>query len=310
MYRLSFLYFFFILSGNQLKADLSDHFKKAENKIDEARMKNIDFIYMINLDERPGKFQITKEKFAQYGITPYRFSAVNGWRLTLDQINDIGVKYGWWLDGGKVNTYYPLDGDGTPQHEPMLKPGRTYFCHCMSRGAIGIVLSHLSILQDAYDSGYETIWVLEDDVNIVKDPHTLSDRIEELDRLVGKDGWDILFTDKDTQNKLGQYIPSTAHAWRPNFKPNDPDRFAIRTDLNETFRQVGARFGAYSMIVRRSGMEKLLDFFKNYSVFLPFDIDYTFPEKIKLITLIDDVVIPWNDAPTDNGAPNFEKELF
>jgi acetolactate synthase-1/2/3 large subunit len=35
-------------------------------------------------------------------------------------------------------------------------------------GAIGIALSHLSILQDAYDSGYETVWVMEDDVDIMQ----------------------------------------------------------------------------------------------------------------------------------------------
>ena len=32
---------------------------------------------------------------------------------------------------------------------------KTYFTLGMSRGAIGIILSHLSILQDAYDSGYK-----------------------------------------------------------------------------------------------------------------------------------------------------------
>ncbi|MFI5334690.1 MAG: hypothetical protein ACHQT8_05960 [Chlamydiales bacterium] len=32
------------------------------------------------------------------------------------------------------------------------------------------MLSHLSILQDAFDSGYETIWVMEDDIEVVRNP--------------------------------------------------------------------------------------------------------------------------------------------
>lgn len=31
------------------------------------------------------------------------------------------------------------------------------------------MLSHLSVLKDALDSGYETIWVMEDDIHIIQD---------------------------------------------------------------------------------------------------------------------------------------------
>ena len=84
-----------------------------------------------------------------------------------------------------MGTCYLLDDSG-PQHEMVQQLGRTYFCHCMSRGAIGIVLSHLSVLQDAYDSGYETIWVIEDDIQVIQDPRLLSSLIDELDATVGK----------------------------------------------------------------------------------------------------------------------------
>ena len=285
--------------------DIENYFKKPHQKTGNHQIRNIDFIYMLNLDERPEKFSITKERFIPYGIEPYRFSAVNGWKLSLETINELGIQYGPWLASGKMGTCYPIDGDGSPQHELIQKPGKTYFSHCMSRGAIGIVLSHLSILQDAYDSGYNTIWVMEDDVEILEDPHILSELIDDLDALVGKDNWDILFTDKDTRNKHGQYVPCTDYARRPNYSPNDPTRFARREEISPDFRQVGARFGAYSMIVRRSGMGKILNFFKNYQIFLPFDIDFTQPDDIHLYTVLQDIVIPWCDAPTDNGSPNY-----
>jgi GR25 family glycosyltransferase involved in LPS biosynthesis len=287
-------------------ADLEDHFKKAHGKTDVHSMRGIDFIYMINLDERPEKFAITRERFQKYDIIPYRFSAVNGWKLPLSTIDELGVRFGPWLGGGKMGTYYLVDGDGSPQHEIVRKFGKTYFSHCMSRGAIGICLSHLSVLQDALDSGYETIWVMEDDVEIVQDPHLISDLIEKLDRAVGKEGWDVLFTDRDTRNSYGQYVPCTDYAWRPNYTPPSREHFAMRYEIDENFRCVGARFGAYSMIVRRSGMEKVLDFFKNYDIFLPYDIDFTQPPGIRLYTVLDDVVIPWTEALSDNGAPGYE----
>jgi len=64
----------------------------------------------------------------------------------------------------------------------------------MSRGAIGIILSHLSVLQDAYDAGYETIWVMEDDIELLGNPHSVSDLISELEpfdrgRYAGPVGW-------------------------------------------------------------------------------------------------------------------------
>lgn len=269
-------------------------------------MGNIDFIYMINLDQRPEKFSLSCERLAPYGIYPFRFSAVNGWELSLETINDVGVRLEPWMDRGQWGTFYPQEGDGSPQHEVVNAIGKNYFCHCMSKGAIGIVLSHLSILQDAYDSGYETIWVMEDDIKIVQDPQILPFLIDRLDALVGREGWDLLFTDRDTLNNQGNPVPCTAFAWRPNFTPRNPLKFGLREDVGSDFRRIGARYGAYSMIVRRSGIKKLLDFFKNYQIFLPYDMDFTLPNNIQLYTVLQDVVTTQPGAPSDNGGPNYK----
>ena len=166
--------------------------------------------------------------------------------------------------------------------------GRNYFCHCMSRGAIGIVLSHLSILQDAYDSGYETIWVMEDDIDVLRNPHELSDLIDHLDQKVGN--WDILFTDRDTKNNNGVNVPCTGYARKPNFTPNDPQRFQRRPKVSSEFTQVGARYGSYSMLIRRSGMLKILNFIKTYKIFLPYDMEFYLPNDIKMFAVTNDVV--------------------
>ena len=82
---------------------------------------------------------------------------------------------------------------------------------------MGIVLSHLSILQAAYDAGHETIWVMEDDIEVKRDPRILSDLIDILDQVVGRDNWDILFTDRDIRDAHGNHKSCFLAGRRPGF---------------------------------------------------------------------------------------------
>ena len=59
------------------------------------------------------------------------------------------------------------------------------------------------------------------------------------------------------------------------------------------------------MIVRRSGMEKLLHFFKKYKLFLPYDMDYCMPNDIHLYSLRYDIVSTFPQAASDNGNPSY-----
>ncbi len=299
-----FMWSFVFLGFVFCEAKLEDHFKKIESKSDVHKIRNIDFIYMINLDVRPEKYQMSIEQLDPYGIYPYRFSAVNGWELSVETISDVGVKYAPEMEGGFMATSYLLDGNLEQHHELISNYGQTYFCHCLGRGAIGIALSHLSILQDAYDSGYETIWVMEDDIEIVQDPRIVSDLIDKLDQLVGRN-WDVLFTDRDFRNNEGEYVPCYKAAKRPNFDPDKPNPYLLRRKIGNDFRLIGARFGATSMIIRRSGMEKILHFFKEHNIYLPYDMDFYLPEGIKLYTVLQDVIRNKADALSDNGKQNY-----
>lgn len=294
-----------LLTGSLLFSGqpLDYYFKKVENKNCFSTVRNIDFIYMINLDQRPEKFAHCVDALAPYGITPCRFSAVNGWELSLDVINDVGVTFQKGMKGHFMGTSYDANGCF---HSEIGHYGQVYFCHCMTRGNIGIVLSHLSVLQDAWDSGYETVWVMEDDIEIIQNPHLLSDRIEQLDHLVGVKGWDILFTDRDTKDQNGSYVSCRGYAKRPNFQPADPSIFRKhRVMPGGVFRQVGARYGAYSMIVRRSGIEKILKFFKKNKIFLPYDMDFCLPPHIKCFALSSDIISTQKNALSDNGLPYY-----
>lgn len=285
-------------------ADFQDHLKGCPDKGPHHSIENVDFIYLINLDERPEKLAKCLSQLAPYGIHPYRFSAVNGWKLTLETINDIGLVWEPWMTNNQKATFYYDQTLQSNDSELACVPGRTYFCHCTARGTIGIMLSHLSVLHDAYHSGYETIWVMEDDIQVIRNPHEISALITELDRLVDKD-WDILFMDRDGKDLNGNYVPCFSYEKRPNFTPKNPDRFAKKTAVGRYFEQIGARYCPTSMIVRRSGMEKLLEFHKKYALFLPFDMDMTQPDDIKLFCVTNDIISNRAGAESDNGGPYY-----
>ncbi len=288
-----------------LFADLADHLRPISEKTGGHSIRNIDFIYMINLDQRPEKWKSSLEQLLPYEISPFRFSAVNGWELSLEVLDDVGLKYSLEMETGILGTRYPLGENFKSRDEILEEYGKTYFCHCMSRGAIGIILSHLSILQDAYDAGYETIWVMEDDIEVLRNPHTLSDLIERLDQIVGKT-WDVLFTDRDIRDSHGNSFPCYAAGRRPDFKASSSsNNFAERTVVSAEFTKIGSRWGAHSMILRRSGMRKILQFFKAHQIFFPYDMDYIFPPGIKLYAVTQDIVSNLPKAASDNGGPNY-----
>ena len=287
------------LTTGHLFAKLEDHFQKATDKGTGHQIRNIDFIYMINLDERTEKLASCLSQLQPYGIEPYRFSAVNGRKLSRKTLNDVGVRYKKGMRSDLPGVWYPLDGS-KPVYERTRVPGRTYFFD-LSPGVIGCALSHLSVLQDAYDSGYNTVWIMEDDIAVVQNPHLVSEYIDKLDQLVGSDGWDIFFTDQDTvSNETGQYVVCESYLPLPNFNPTNPSRFAEKTIINADFRKIGARYGMYSMIVRRSGMKKILDFAKRYKIFLPIDLLFYLPSDINLYTVNADIVTTQRWAPSDN----------
>jgi GR25 family glycosyltransferase involved in LPS biosynthesis len=303
-----------LLAMATLWADIDDHLKKVDHGEKEespSTLQGIDCIYVINLDQRPEKFKQTAEQLAAYGIVPLRFSAVNGWELSLEAINDVGLKFSPEMEGGFMATSYHLGGHYEPSHELIENYGQTYFCHCMARGTIGIALSHISILKDAFDRGYETIWIMEDDIDVIQDPHILSYFIDKLDALVGRNQWDILFTDKDMRRADGDYNPCYWAARRPDItmraKSND---YGARSQVGKSeFWKIGARYGAHSMIVRRRGMKKLLQHFMAHKIYLPYDLEFILPLGIKLFAVLDDVVSNLPKAISDNGGPNYLNKM-
>ncbi|HSX11026.1 MAG TPA: glycosyltransferase family 25 protein [Chlamydiales bacterium] len=306
--KLFFLSWLFVFS---VDGSVSKHLKPALGKGEGHQMPGIDFIYMINLDQRPEKFARSLEELLPFGIVPYRFSAVNGWELTVEAINEVGLKFRPGMTA-LMATSFPPGGRDLRSHAFMSQYGKAYFCHGMARGTIGCALSHISVLKDAWESGYETIWVMEDDIEVLEDPTLIPDLINRLDQLVGRENWDVLFTDQDIRTGPGEYVRASGAAKRPDMDcslaERTSEKYTIDCQISPDFRKIGARFGAHSMIIRRSGIKKLLDFALEHEIFLPYDMDNYLMPNISRYSLTSDVVSNMPHTLSDNGTPGYEGE--
>ncbi len=289
-----------LIFGTLHANNIEKYLQKCENKSDCHGIKNIDFIYLINLDRRPDRLIEAKNKLDKYNIYPYRFSAMDGSKLSFECLNDVAVKFERGMKPIMATTYVKnCDGDSLIKaiHEN-AQVGKSYFIHAFAKGGIGCTLSHISILQDALNSGYNRIWIMEDDIEFMKDPNIISERVEQLDALVGKNGWDLLYTDKEKLKEFSEEtdeaIPrevdkSCVYMHRFNFIPNDLTRAAFTKNISSEFRQVGARFGNHSIIINKPGIIKILNFFKTYHIFGPIDLEYPLTPDIRLFTVTNDI---------------------
>jgi GR25 family glycosyltransferase involved in LPS biosynthesis len=283
--------------------------KPCHNKHYENKINGIDFIYVINLDQRPEKYAYVQEQFSRYNIEPYRFSAVNGWELAENEVMALGITTPRKTKKGLMGTFYEnIPGLGLKeQHVLLAKADRPCLSHCMSRGAVGIVLSHLSVIQDAYDSGFERVWIIEDDIEILDNIKKLTNFIVESNRLM-KNKWDVLYTDIDTKTNAGTQKPVYGMAIRPDMMNRYMKRRAIvtRKFLSKNITKLGNRFGAYSYLINRSGMKKILKFFKEHHMFLPYDMELVYVPDLVQLSLRFNLVSTKINSPSDNGGPNYK----
>jgi len=136
----------------------------SEEKANVSGIEEIHQIYVLNLEVRLARWFRTKAMLNAFGIEAQRFIGING----------------WMIPRGKMKNFYKeLVENG--QHGG-LTPGQ-----------IGCLLSHLSILQHALDKKYQCVWILEDDIVVLRDPKELGDILKKLHQVDPE--WDLLFTD-------------------------------------------------------------------------------------------------------------------
>jgi len=287
------------------RAGVFNHLKPCDGKEEGIHsFGKIDCVYLINLDDRTEKLERSLKQCKDYNINPYRFSAINGQDLSLEEMQDIGFRMKRGVDAahlGKLLCNVYLGGSDWIQ-TPIRDPKQIYFGYYVAKGPIGVILSHLSILQDAYDSGYQVIWVMEDDIRICNKPELILRGINKLNQIYGLNGWDILFTDPDGVNRQGKRMPCRGVTQRPN-KPTlgykEEPREVIEEGSNIT--TISHRYGTYSMVINRSGIEKILHFYNENDVFWSYDLEMSsFMSNLKKFAFDSNVVSHLAWAESDN----------
>lgn len=234
-------------------------------------LEKIDCIYLINLDERPNKLKNSIKQFENTNIKFNRFSAINGWKLSENDLKTIkGIYY--------------KDSIG-------------------SKGSVGCLLSHLSIYKNAKENNFNIIWIVEDDFCIISDVFKIPQIIKELENI--DPDWHILYTDLDYKEN-GNYIyvgPSWVRPWQN--KEYSHYTSAMKVSVSANLFKIRRRWGTYSMIISKKGIAKLYNYYKHLFYFSPIDNDIHHIDGIKQYSIKNDIVTHCNIESSTQNAIKF-----
>lgn len=232
-------------------------------------MDGVDCLYVINLAKRPEKWQRIQQICRDYALFPTRVEAVNGTKLSRSILKTLCGRY------------------------PIRK----------KRGAIGCFLSHVSVFLDSYERKLNCVWICEDDIDFIENPHQMPDLLKKLTEI--DPDWDVLYTDPDTR------IPECYH-WKETVLPNmqsdfRPDQVHLPMEyyltkhvIDENFTRIGQRFGLYSYFVSKKGIQKLVHYFLHVFIWTEIDRDIHYVPDIREYALNKNVISHWVQSDTND----------
>lgn len=218
---------------------------------------SIDCIYVINLDTRLEKWQRMKALFDERGVHGNRVSGVRGIAIPEEIQQELAGPY------------------------PIRLP----------KGALGCLLSHISVIKDAYERGFNRIWVFEDDVEFHEDVRQIPELLANLSEI--DPSWDVFYTDVDSKNGQGNPILSLGSDFRPDQRYHPLEYYTQRRLVSNNIMKIGQRFGLYSFIVSRGGMKKILDYFTHVYLWTAVDVDIHYIPNIREYSTVKDIVSVW-----------------
>jgi hypothetical protein len=183
---------------------------------------------------------------------PEVLTAVDGREVSPEIKMGLGVSFEPGMPKFMASHFLPT---GETEHGILGASDCTWLAHCSHNQMIGCYLSHLSVLWDCYPKQANRVLVLEDDIEVVRDPHLIEHAIDDLERIVGRNGWDVLYTNLDYKTDRGSPVPAVGYALRPNLLVEN-DVFH-RRDIGGGFVQYGARCGTHSYVISQEGIKKV-----------------------------------------------------
>ncbi len=243
------------LSSSENRANLLDvYLPPIELKESSSSIFPIDCIYVINLDARFERWQRTEALCARYSLTPNRVGAVNGWAIPQEEQERLALPYPCRLGGGQL----------------------------------GCLLSHLSILKDAWQRNFDLIWVLEDDVEFIEDPRQLPELLAQLSQ--SDPDWDILYTDTDFRNKRRGYTRPLDNDFPPDWKNEPPFICTERIPISKDLMRIRSRYGTHSMLISRRGIKKIREYYASRPHWTAIDIELHYIPTIREYSTRRDIV--------------------
>lgn len=217
------------------------YLKSIDVKETNSGVDSIDCVYVINLDARPKRWERMEALLKERGIHANRVSAVNGWELTSEVSKELAG-------------HYPVR---------------------LKNDALGCLLSHFSIYKNAYDRGFKTVWILQDDADFIGEIKEIPVYLKVLSQI--DPNWDIFYTDFDFRNDQGGYLlfinDKENEKGRPDQEVQDSWYYCIRMLACNGIMRILGRHGTTSMIISRNGLEKLVNYFSHVYIYTAIDHD-------------------------------------
>lgn len=208
-------------------------------------MEPIDCVYVINLDLRFEQWERMQALLQERGIHANRVTAINGWELPKETAKELAGPYPVQLQGG----------------------------------ALGCLLSHVSIYKDAFDRGFKTIWVMEDDVEFLGDIREIPTYLKTLTQVDPE--WGIFYTDFESRDDVNGYFMFHNEIKRPDQKLNPSWYYCLKELACDGIIRTYGRYGTMSMLISKIGIEKLLYYFTHVYLYLPVDHDIHYIPQLK-----------------------------
>jgi len=218
-------------------------------------IEGIDCVYVINLDEKPHRWEAVKKQFDAQGIVPYRVSAINGWKIPKEHAAQL------------------FDEDSYLLNEPFL-------------GALGCLLSHVSVYKNALERGFKTIWICEDDIEFKQNGAKISQLVKELYRLDPQ--WDFFYTDYSLTG-TGVHCPRPGHPLYP----------VVESRSSQNLTKTHGRYNTHSMVFSKRGLQKVYKYLTSGFLWAPIDIDIHNTPNLKEYTAIEAVVTSIYDSSVE-----------
>ena len=249
-----------------------------EKKI-HSSIPGIDFVYVINLKKRPEKWQKCLNHLIQKDIEAQRIEAVDGSLLNLDMVASLTPNLNpSYIKKGKPG-FFDQNLKWTKYDQKKIKKlesanQKFVYSKMNTKGHLGAAFSHLTILKDAIDSGYENILVLEDDFQIEGSTNTIGLLIQEANQSLGAANWDIIFLDNwHALEKEGIVELRKKPYLYPNLETIDMKEKSKVESLTERLNSIQSRYGLYSMVLSKRGVQKLYSYFKANKMLYPIDAE-------------------------------------